>query len=64
MRRMSSLLLFLILPSLSFPCPAQTVDNHLECGPPGSVQGTGTFGVITNTNTDNRELQLALKYIF
>jgi hypothetical protein len=33
-------------------------------GAPGTVQGTGTFGVVTTTNSDNRELQLALKYIF
>lgn len=38
--------------------------NHPEFGPPGTVQGTGTFGVVTTTNSDNRELQLALKYIF
>ena len=30
------------------------------------MQASGIMGVITNTNTntDNRELQLALKYIF
>jgi hypothetical protein len=28
------------------------------------VQGSSTFGVITGTHTDNRDLQLALKYVF
>jgi hypothetical protein len=38
--------------------------NHPQFGPPGTVQGSGTFGVVTSTRSDNRDLQLVLKYFF
>ena len=49
---------------LDFRLEAFNALNHPEFGAPGSTQGTGTFGVVTSTASDNRELQLALKYIF
>ena len=75
MRRLSSLLCFLFLVISYAPLHAQTIDTAIVGmvtdasgavipGAPGTVQGTGTFGVVTTTNSDNRELQLALKYIF
>jgi outer membrane receptor protein involved in Fe transport len=49
---------------LDFRVEAFNALNTPQFGPPGSTQGTSTFGVITSTATNNRELQLALKYIF
>ena len=38
--------------------------NHPQFSAPGSVQGSSTFGQITSTNSDNRDLQIAAKYVF
>jgi hypothetical protein len=38
--------------------------NHPQFGSPGGTQGTSSFGVISSTKIDNRELQLAVKYFF
>jgi hypothetical protein len=38
--------------------------NHPQFSSPGTTQGSSNFGAITSTNSDNRDLQLALKYIF
>ncbi len=38
--------------------------NTPEWSTPDSNLGDGTFGQITSTQSDNRELQLAIKYIF
>ncbi len=59
----------------SFPVPfrEQHVDFRIEAfnalntpqfGPPNSTQGSGIMGQVTTTMIDNRELQLALKYVF
>jgi hypothetical protein len=49
---------------LEFRVEAFNALNTPQWGPPGSTQGSSTFGVITNTNIDNRELQLVGKYFF
>jgi hypothetical protein len=57
---------------LSFRAEAFNVFNHPELGPasgafsPGSngLNASGTFGTITTTSIDNRELQFALKLLF
>jgi len=50
--------------SLDFRLEAFNALNNPQFSSPGSVQGSGNFGQITSTSIDNRDLQLALKYIF
>jgi len=38
--------------------------NHPQFSAPGGTQGSSSFGVISSTKIDNRELQLAVKYFF
>ncbi len=38
--------------------------NTPQFAPPGSALGTGSFGVVTGTIRDNRQIQFALKYSF
>lgn len=40
------------------------MSNTPQFGNPGTSLGTGTFGVVTGTASDNRQVQLALKYNF
>lgn len=49
---------------LDFRAEAFNALNEPQVGAPKAAQGSGTFGKITGTSVNNRELQLALKYIF
>ena len=50
--------------SLLFRAEAFNLFNTPQFGTPGGTLGTGTFGRVTSTAGDNRQLQLALKYTF
>ncbi len=50
--------------SLNFRVEAFNVLNHPQFSPPGTDQSSSTFGQLTSTSIDNRDLQVALKYIF
>ncbi len=49
---------------LDFRLEAFNALNHPQFASPGTTQGSGNFGVITSTHSDNRDLQVALKYVF
>ncbi len=49
---------------LMFRVEMFNVFNTPQLGTPGATLGTGTFGVVTSTAVDQREIQLALKYSF
>jgi hypothetical protein len=50
--------------TLLFRAEAFNVFNTPQFANPGGTLGTGTFGRVTSTAIDNRQLQLALKYVF
>ncbi|MDX2180325.1 MAG: TonB-dependent receptor [Bryobacteraceae bacterium] len=49
---------------LQFRAEAFNALNRAEYSSPGTVFGTAQFGVVTSTNTFNRQLQLALKLLW
>ena len=49
---------------LQFRADAFNVANHLIMGDPNSTFGTPTFGQVTSTRLDNRQIQLALRLEF
>ena len=49
---------------LQFRAEAFNAANHPNFQQPGATQNTSTFGKITATSVDNREIQLAMKLIF
>lgn len=49
---------------LSLQIQAFNVLNHPQFGAPNGNQSSGSFGTISNTNLDNREVQLVAKYFF
>lgn len=50
--------------ALMFRAEMFNITNTPQFGNPGATLGTGTFGVVTGTASDNRQVQLALKYSF
>ncbi len=49
---------------LSLQIQAFNALNHPQFGPPNANQSSGSFGQITSTVLDNRQVQLAAKYFF
>ena len=49
---------------LDFRAEFFNILNHTQLATPATAQGAGTFGTITATVQNNRQIQLALKYIF
>ena len=49
---------------LSFQVQAFNVFNHPQFGAPNTNQSSGSFGTISSTTLDNREVQLVVKYFF
>jgi hypothetical protein len=50
--------------SLMFRGELFNISNTPQFANPGATLGTGTFGVVTGTAAENRQVQLALKYSF
>ncbi len=50
--------------ALEFRAEFFNIPNHPIFGIPGSSPGTSTYGVISNTAVDSRQLQFGLKYSF
>ena len=49
---------------LSLQIQAFNALNHPQFGAPNTNQSSGSFGAITSTNLDNRQVQLVAKYFF
>jgi hypothetical protein len=49
---------------LEFRLEAFNAFNTPQFAAPDAFVGDGTFGQVTSTQSDNRELQLAVKYFF
>lgn len=50
--------------SLMFRAEFFNAFNHPNFSKPNATFGTGSFGTISSTNGDNRDVELALKYLF
>jgi len=50
--------------ALLFRSELFNIMNTPQLGTPGATLGTGTFGRVTSTAADNRQVQFALKYSF
>ena len=50
--------------ALLFRAEMFNIFNSPQLGNPGATLGTGTFGRVTGTAADNRQVQFALKYSF
>ena len=49
---------------IQFRAELFNIFNHVNLGQPGASFGTSTFGKITGTATDGRDIQFALRYQF
>ena len=50
--------------NLEFRVEVFNLPNAAIWGQPGSQLGTPTYGVITSTRLDSRQVQIGLKYVF